>query len=146
LSKEKGQINRDLFIGWVAEMKAKDSPNWLDYWHGNTLSPKKIADELGFDPSAFKKSRNKGLFELLDNLKKELATEGVHQPRENKPVIEPQVIAAEAMLDEEIKDSAKVRDLKRINARLQTENAKLAAEVARLSEFKEVLIELGIWK
>lgn len=36
MSKERGQRNRDLFIGWVAEMKSKESPNWLDYWHGDT--------------------------------------------------------------------------------------------------------------
>ena len=59
MSKERGQRNRDLFLGWVAEMKSKESPNWLDYWHGDTLSPKKIADELGFDSSAFKEKRNK---------------------------------------------------------------------------------------
>ena len=44
MSKERGQRNRDLFLGWVAEMKSKELPNWLDYWHGDTLSPKKIAE------------------------------------------------------------------------------------------------------
>ena len=72
MSKERGQRNRDLFLGWVAEMKSKESPNWLDYWHGDTLSPKKIADELGFDSSAFKEKRNKKLFDLLQELKQEL--------------------------------------------------------------------------
>ena len=47
---------------------------------------------------------------------------------------------------EDIKDNAKIRDLKRTNRRLQAENAKLVAEVSRLSEFKEVLIEMGLWK
>jgi hypothetical protein len=81
MSKERGQRNRDLFLGWVAEMKSKESPNWLDYWHGDTLSPKKIADELGFGSEAFKEKRNKKLFDLLQDLKQELATSGVYQQR-----------------------------------------------------------------
>lgn len=131
-------------------MKAKNPPNWLDYWHGDTLSPKKIADELGFDSSAFKASRNTKLFELFNELKKELATEGVHQKRkENLPLEEQSAdvrVVFQDNMDESITDSIKVRDLKRFNARLQAENAKLTAEVARLSEFKEVLIEMGLWK
>lgn len=131
-------------------MKAKNPPNWLDYWHGDTLSPKKIADELGFDSSAFKASRNTKLFELFDELKKELATEGVYQKRkENLPLEEQSAdvrVVFQDNMDESITDSIKVRDLKRFNARLQAENAKLTAEVARLSEFKEVLIEMGLWK
>lgn len=146
MSKDKGQRNRNLFIAWVDEMKAKNPPNWLDYWHGDTLSPKKIADELGFDSSAFKESRNKKLFDLLSNLKKELATTGVYQKRKKSLPLESKVIEVKAAFDEDIKDSAKVRDLKRINARLQAENAKLSAEVAKLSEFKDVLIEMGLWK
>ena len=59
MSKARGQQNRDKLIGWISEMKTKESPNWLDYWHGDTLSPKKIADELGFDSSAFKEKRTK---------------------------------------------------------------------------------------
>jgi len=146
LSKEKGQINRELFIAWVDEMKAKNPPNWLDYWHGDTLSPKKIADELGFDSAAFKKSRNEKLFDLLQNLKQELATDGVYQKRKKSFPLEREVVVVNTTCDEDIKDSAKVRDLKRTNRRLQDENAKLAAEVARLSEFKDVLIEMGLWK
>ncbi|EMN6295728.1 hypothetical protein WB514_003166 [Vibrio parahaemolyticus] len=150
MSKEKGQRNRNLFIAWVDEMKAKNPPNWLDYWHGDTLSPKKIADELGFDSSAFKASRNKKLFELFDELKKELATEGVYQKRKENLPLEEQSAEVRGVfqdnIDESITDSIKVRDLKRFNARLQAENAKLTAEVARLSEFKEVLIEMGLWK
>ncbi|MPW31635.1 hypothetical protein F9L16_21915 [Agarivorans sp. B2Z047] len=146
MSKEKGQINRDLFIAWVSEMKAKNPPNWLDYWHGSTLSPKKIADELGFNSSAFKQSRNKKLFDMLEALKQELATTGVYQERKQNLSLEGEVIEVANTSDEDIKDSAKVRDLKRVNHRLQAENAKLAAEVAKLSEFKEVLIEMGLWK
>lgn len=146
MSKERGQRNRNLFLAWVAEMKSKESPNWLDYWHGNTLSPKKIADELGFDSSAFKEKRNKGLFDLLQDLKQELATSGVYQQRKTNLPLDKEVMAVNKDAEEDIKDSAKVRDLKRINRRLQNENAKLAAEVAKLSEFKDVLIEMGLWK
>ncbi len=146
MSKERGQRNRDLFLGWVAEMKSKESPNWLDYWHGDTLSPKKIADELGFDSSAFKEKRNKKLFDLLQDLKQELATSGVYQQRKANLPLDKEVIDVSKDTEEDIKDSAKVRDLKRTNRRLQNENAKLAAEVAKLSEFKEVLIEMGLWK
>ncbi|MBL54373.1 hypothetical protein LHL20_16565 [Alteromonas sp. McT4-15] len=146
MSKERGQRNRDLFLGWVAEMKSKESPNWLDYWHGDTLSPKKIADELGFDSSAFKEKRNKKLFDLLQDLKQELATSGVYQQRKANLPLDKEVIDVSKGTEEDIKDSAKVRDLKRTNRRLQNENAKLAAEVAKLSEFKEVLIEMGLWK
>nr|WP_152785966.1 hypothetical protein [Agarivorans sp. B2Z047] len=127
-------------------MKAKNPPNWLDYWHGSTLSPKKIADELGFNSSAFKQSRNKKLFDMLEALKQELATTGVYQERKQNLSLEGEVIEVANTSDEDIKDSAKVRDLKRVNHRLQAENAKLAAEVAKLSEFKEVLIEMGLWK
>ena len=146
MSNERGQRNRDLFLGWVAEMKSKESPNWLDYWHGDTLSPKKIADELGFDSSAFKEKRNKKLFDLLQDLKQELATSGVYQQRKANLPLDKEVIDVSKGTEEDIKDSAKVRDLKRTNRRLQNENAKLAAEVAKLSEFKEVLIEMGLWK
>ncbi len=146
MSKERGQRNRDLFLGWVAEMKSKETPNWLDYWHGDTLSPKKIADELGFDSSAFKEKRNKKLFDLLQDLKQELATSGVYQQRKANLPLDKEVIDVSKGTEEDIKDSAKVRDLKRTNRRLQNENAKLAAEVAKLSEFKEVLIEMGLWK
>ncbi len=146
MSKERGQRNRDLFLGWVAEMKSKESPNWLDYWHGDTLSPKKIADELGFDSSAFKEKRNKKLFDLLQDLKQELAASGVYQQRKANLPLDKEVIDVSKGTEEDIKDSAKVRDLKRTNRRLQNENAKLAAEVAKLSEFKEVLIEMGLWK
>ena len=149
MSKERGQRNRDLFIGWVAEMKSKESPTWLDYWYGDTLSPKKIASELGFDPSAFKKARNEKLFNMLQDLKQELATSGIYHQRKNNLPLERGVtdVSKEAKeAKEDIKDSAKVRDLKRVNHRLQNENAKLSAEVAKLSEFKEVLMEMGLWK
>ena len=127
MSKERGQRNRDLF-------------------HGDTLSPKKIADELGFDSSAFKEKRNKKLFDLLQELKQELATSGVYQQRKKNLPLDKEIIDVSKETDEDIKDSAKVRDLKRTNRRLQNENAKLAAEVAKLSEFKDVLIEMGLWK
>jgi len=146
MSKERGQRNRDLFIGWVAEMKSKESPNWLDYWHGDTLSPKKIADELGFDSSAFKPKRNKKLSDMLQDLKKELATSGIYQKRKTNLQVDNEIIDSSKEVEEDIKDSAKVRDLKRANRRLQNENAKLTAEVAKLSEFKDVLIEMGLWK
>ena len=146
MSKERGQRNRDLFQGWVAEMKSKESPNWLDYWHGDTLSPKKIASELGFDSSAFKKARNEKLFDMLQDLKNELATSGVYQQRKTNLPLDKEVIDVAKVEEEDIKDSAKVRDLKRTNRRLQNENAKLVAEVAKLSEFKDVLIEMGLWK
>jgi len=146
MSKERGQRNRDLFEGWIAEMKTKESPNWLNYWHGDTLSPKKIADELGFVPSAFKKSRNEKLFNMLQGLKQELATTGIYHKRKNNIPLDSGIIDVSKEATEDIKDSAKVRDLKRTNRRLQAENAKLAAEVSRLSEFKEVLIEMGLWK
>lgn len=146
MSKEKGQQNRERFECWIAEMQAKELPNWMDYWHGNTLSPKKIADELGFDSSAFKKSRNEKLFKMLEALKQELSTGGIYRERnKTSPEIE-NVVAIKNANDEDIKDSAKVRELKSINRRLQTENSKLAAKLARLSEFKEVLIEMGLWK
>jgi hypothetical protein len=146
MSKERGQQNRDRFQGWIAEMMTKESPNWFDYWHGDTLSPKKIADELGFNSSAFKKSRNEKLFEMLESLKQELSTEGIYHQRKSDLPLEVDVIDATTAQDEDIKDSAKVRDLKRTNRRLQAENAKLVGEVAKLSEFKEVLIEMGLWK
>lgn len=146
MSKEKGQKNRDRFEGWIAEMRAKELPNWIDYWHGNTLSPKKIADELGFDSSAFKKSRNEKLFKMLEALKHELSTGGIYRERNTTSSEVEDVVAIKNANDEDIKDNAKVRELKSINRRLQTENSKLAAELARLSEFKEVLIEMGLWK
>lgn len=146
MSKERGQRNRDLFQSWIAEMNNKDSPNWLDYWHGDTLSPKKIADELGFNSSAFKKSRNEKLFEMLESLKHELSTEGIYHQRKSDLPLDVDVIDTTTAQDEDIKDSAKVRDLKRTNRRLQAENAKLVGEVAKLSEFKEVLIEMDLWK
>jgi len=146
MSKERGQQNRDLFQGWIAEMKTKESPNWLDYWHGDTLSPKKIAGELGFDQSAFKKARNEKLFNMLQALKQELATTGIYQKRKKDIPLDNVVIDVSNEAIEDIKDSSKIRDLKRTNHRLQTENAKLVAEVSRLSEFKEVLIEMGLWK
>lgn len=146
MSKERGQHNRELFQGWIAEMKSTESPNWLDYWHGDTLSPKKIASELGFDPSAFKKARNEKLFTMLQDLKQELASSGIYQQRKANLPLYDEVVDVSKETEEDIKDSAKVRDLKRTNKRLQNENAKLAAEVARLSEFKEVLIEMGLWK
>tara|TARA_R110001599_G_scaffold59040_1_gene163645 strand:+ start:213 stop:659 length:447 start_codon:yes stop_codon:yes gene_type:complete len=145
MSKERGQQNRDRFQGWVAEMKAKESPNWLDYWHGGMLSPKKIADELGFDSSAFKKARNEKLFDMLQLLRQELAVKGIYHQRKNDLPLEDDVVDLTKQNDD-IKDSAIIRDLKRTNRRLQAENAKLAAEVAKLSEFKEVLIEMGLWK
>jgi hypothetical protein len=146
MSKLRGQKNRDLFLGWVAEMKTKDSPNWSDYWHGDSLSPKKIANELGFDSSAFKEARNPQLFSMLQELKHELAEGGYyHKRKKSLPTAAP-VKEDLKPSDEEIGDSAKVRDLKRINRRLQNENAKLAAEVSKLSEFKDVLIEMGLWK
>lgn len=149
MSKEKGQQNRDKFRGWVAKMKAKNPPNWLDYWHSDKLSPKKIAGELGFDSSAFKKSRNRKLFDMLQALQQELAADGIYHKRDTKLPLESvdAIGAADTATDQDdIKDSAKVRDLKRANRRLQAENAKLAAEVGKLSEFKEVLIEIGLWK
>ena len=146
MSKERGQRNRDLFQAWIAEMNAKESPNWLDYWHGDTLSPKKIASELGFDPSAFKKARNKSLFNMLQDLKQQIATLGIYHKRKTNLPLDNEVIDVSKETEEDIKDNAKVRDLKRVNRRLQNENAKLAAEVVKLSEFKEVLIEMGLWK
>lgn len=146
MSKERGQRNRDLFQGWIAAMKAKESPNWLDYWHGDTLSPKKIAGELGFDPSAFKKARNEKLFNMLQDLKQELSAKGIYHKRKNNLPLDSEIIEVSEETEEDIKDSAKIRDLKRTNRRIQNENAKLVAEVARLSEFKEVLIEMGLWK
>ncbi|KPW03634.1 hypothetical protein [Pseudoalteromonas sp. P1-8] len=146
MSKERGQRNRDLFLDWVAEMKSKESPNWLDYWHGDTLSPKKIADELGFNPSAFKKARNEKLFNMLQDLKIELAISGVYQQRKTSLSLDKEIIDVSKETEEDIKDRAKVRDLKRANRRLQNENAKLVAEVAKLSEFRDVLIEMGLWK
>jgi cell division septum initiation protein DivIVA len=146
MSKERGQRNRDLFQAWIAEMNAKESPNWLDYWHGDTLSPKKIASELGFDPSAFKKARNETLFNMLQDLKQQIATLGIYHQRKTNLPLDNEVIDVSKETEEDIKDSAKVRDLKRVNRRLQNENAKLAAEVVKLSEFKEVLIEMGLWK
>lgn len=146
VSKVKGQHNRDLFLGWVAEMKSKESPNWLDYWHGDTLSPKAIADELGFDAGSFKPKRNKKLSDMFIELKQELATSGVYKQSKKNPSLDKKVIDVAQNTKEDIKDSAEVRDLKRTNRRLQNENAKLAAEVAKLSEFKDVLIEMGLWK
>jgi hypothetical protein len=147
MSKERGEKNRYLFQGWIAEMKSKDDPNWLDYWHADTLSPKKISDELGFDSSAFKKSRNLKLFEMLESLKKELATSGVYHPRKKSLSLDStEDSPTKKAVDIDVKDSAKIRDLKLSNRRLQNENAKLLAEVAKLSEFKDVLIDMGLWK
>lgn len=146
MSKEKGQRNRDLFLGWVAEMKTKDTPNWSDYCHGGALSPKKIADELGFDSSAFKQARNPLLHNMLQDLKAELSTNGFYHERKLNLKKDEEKAFELSEFTEDIKDSAKVRDLKRINRRLQDENAKLSAEVARLSEFKDVLVEMGLWK
>ena len=149
MSKERGQQAREKFQGWIAEMKAKTSPNWLDYWHGGKLSPKKIASELGFDSSAFKKSRNEKLFDMLNALQQELSIQGIYQQRqtlpEEGPILENNKNHVVTTKDE-ILDSVKVRDLKAINRRLQAENEKLLGEVAKLSEFKEVLIEMGLWK
>lgn len=146
MSKQKGQHNKDLFQGWITKMKSKDSPNWLDYWHGGALSPKKIANELGFDSSAFKKSRNPDLFNMLQELKQELAVEGIHDQGIKVNILKVKATRTENVVDQDIKDSAKVRDLKKINERLQKENAKLTAEITKLSEFKEVLVDMGLWK
>lgn len=146
MSKEAGEKNRELFAGWIAEMKAKESPNWVDYFYADKLSPKKIADELGFGSDAFKAKRNPLLHEMLENLKFELAQMGVYHNRIPRLKKEEVDVTLPSENDEDIKDSAKVRDLKRANRRLQAENAKLSAEVAKLSEFKEVLEEMGLWK
>ena len=97
-------------------------------------------------PLHLRKKRNKKLFDLLQELKQELATSGVYQQRKKNLPLDKEIIDVSKETDEDIKDSAKVRDLKRTNRRLQNENAKLAAEVAKLSEFKDVLIEMGLWK
>ena len=146
VSKERGQQSREMFQGWVSEMKAKEPPNWLDYWHGDTLSPKKIAGELGFDSSAFKKSRNERLHQMLEDLKQELAESGIYHKRISRLKLDGDVVDINKSSNDDIKDSAKVRDLKITNRRLQAENARLSAEVAKLSEFKEVLINMGLWK
>jgi hypothetical protein len=127
-------------------MKCKGSPNWIDYWHGDSLSPKKIANELGFDSSAFKNSRNPLLFKMLQELKLDLSVDGFYHKRKRSLALEIKEAVETKDSDEEVKDSAKVRDLKRTNRRLQNENAKLAAEIAKLSEFKDVLVEMGLWK
>ena len=146
MSKERGQQSRERFQCWVSEMKAKEPPNWLDYWHGDTLSPKKIAGELGFDSSAFKKSRNERLHQMLEDLKQELAESGIYHKRISRLKLDGDVVDINKSSNDDIKDSAKVRDLKITNRRLQAENARLSAEVAKLSEFKEVLINMGLWK
>jgi len=146
MSKQAGERNRDLFLGWEAEMKATESPNWLDYFYGGKLSPKKIADELGFGSDAFKEKRNPKLHKMLEDLQYELSQSGIYHNRIKRLKIENAVENLIPENNEGIKDSAKERDLKRANRRLQAENAKLSAEVARLSEFKEVLVEMGLWK
>jgi hypothetical protein len=146
MSKQRGQQNRDKFAVWVSEMEDKISPNWIDYWHGNSLSPKKIADELGFDSSAFKKSRNEELHKSLEALKLKLAEGGIYHQRNPSLEVEESSVDSLKLDEDSIKDSKKIRDLKTINRRLQAENARLSAEVSKVLEFKEVLVEMGLWK
>lgn len=146
MSKQRGKQNRERFQIWISEMNSKDRPNWIDYWHGNTLSPKKIADELGFCSSAFKKARNPKLHEMLNQLRQDLATKGVFQEKRVAGSPNLKRINPADIFQEEVKDSAHVRELKKAISRLQNENAKLNAEVERLIEFKDVLTEMGLWK
>ena len=102
--------------------------------------------EVEYQGNLFKKARNEKLFNMLQELKQELATSGIYNQRKTNLPLQHGVIDVLKETEEDIKDSAKIRDLKRVNSRLQNENAKLVAEVAKLSEFKEVLMEMGLWK
>lgn len=146
MSRQIGELNREKFLTWIAKMKSKDSANWLDYWHGDALSPKAIADELGFDASAFKKRNNEKLFDMMQALNNELAQKGIYQKGKRHLANNSHTKVIKSPADVDITDSTEIRELKKSNLRLQADNAKLTAELTRLSEFKNVLTEMGLWK
>lgn len=149
MSQARGQKNLDAFISWIAEMKGKETPNWTDYFYGGKLSYKKIADEIGIGIDSFKAKGNKpnnvAVYNAFNALNDELAESGIYHKRKKSTQIEEEQ-KGNINGNDDITDSIKVRDLKRLNNKLQKENALLTAEVAKLSEFKEVLIEMGLWK
>ncbi len=73
---------------------------------------------------AFKAKRNPLLHEMLENLKFELAQMGVYHNRIPRLKKEEMDVTLPSENDEDIKDSAKVKDLKRANSRLQAGKSK----------------------
>lgn len=146
MTKKAGEENREKFIAWQAEMKEQHSPDWNRFFYNGHLSPAAIAEEIGIGKGAFKRKNNPKLRDMFDDLQKELSDSGIYHERNSRMKVEEVVEKRPSEYEEEVTDSAKIRDLKRMNRRLQNENAKLAAEVAKLSEFKEVLIEMNLWK
>lgn len=146
MTRKAGELNREKFIAWVAEMKAQQSPDWNRFFYDGKLSPAKVAAEIGIGKDSFKPKNNKQLRDMFDDLQDELSASGIYHERKSRLKIEDIANKQLSENDEEVTDSAKIRDLKRANRRLQNENAKLVAEVAKLSEFKEVLVEMNLWK
>ena len=145
MSQAKGDENRNKFNAWVSSMKAMDDPDWTHFMYGGKLSPSKISESAGIGRDAF--YANGGLKSSLDDLNKELVSMGVFQKR--KPSIS--MVEKDSIDDHkeelvDVKDSARVRDLKRTLKRVQDENAKLSAELYKLNGFKQVLIEMGLYK
>lgn len=146
MTKKAGELNREKFIAWVDEMKSQDSPDWNRFFYNGKLSPAAVAAEIKIGKDAFKIKNNPKLRELFDRLQDELSESGIYHKRNSRLKVEEVVEKQPSENEEEVTDSAKIRDLKRANRRLQNENAKLAAEIAKLSEFKEVLVEMNLWK
>ena len=146
MSKQKGLENRNKFQVWIAEMYEKQEPNWTDYFYDGNLSKGKVADEIGFSSDSFKPKRNKKLADMFELLTKNLTKEGVYQIRNKKLPLDKKVACDSQSEQADIRDSAKVRNLRMMNSNLQKENARLLGEVAKLSELREVLMEMGLYK
>jgi hypothetical protein len=146
MSKQQGLKNRNSFQRWIAEMYEKQEPNWTDYFYDGTLSKKKVADEIGFSSDSFKPKRNVKLAGMFELLAKNLTKEGVYQVRKKKLPLDKEVVCDSGSEQEDVRDSAKVRNLRMMNSHLQKENARLLGEVAKLSELREVLMEMGLYK
>ena len=142
-NKSSGEISLEKFEKWILRIKAKAVPNWQDYLHGNGLNKTKISEEAGFERSVFKS--NPGVIQSYDELLTELASNGIFKKGNATTTTNKGAVVEDPYADE-VKDSAKVRDLKRIIKRLQNENVKLASELTKMEEFKEVLIEMGLFK
>lgn len=135
-----GQKNCNKFIAWVSAMDEMDAPNWRDFFYNNQLNKSKVARACGFDRHSFK--QNPKLIKLLEELNLRLTSEGVYKDTPAKLLIDDK--SKHDVVD--IKDSAKLRNLKLALKRAQDENAKLSAELAKITEFKEVLVEMGLYK
>ena len=147
MSKEKGEKARNQFLAWAEEMKSQESVDWNPFCYNGKLSPTKIGREIGVGKKSFDKERNEKLYNMLQELQVYLNESGFFHKRNPRLKIDNSNQNERAESEESnVNDSVKMRELKRTNSRLQAENAKLRAELARVEEFKEVLIEMNLWK